>query len=60
MAWLAIQTLINLSAMVVLIPLTGVPFPFISYGGSSLMAALAGIGIYVNALRSRSIERINR
>lgn len=50
-SWLAVQTFINLSAMVALIPLTGVPLPFISYGGSSLVVALAGIGILLNISR---------
>ncbi len=47
-AWVAIQTIINLSAMVALMPLTGVPLPFISYGGSSLIIMLAAVGILVN------------
>jgi len=47
-AWIAIQGLINLSAVAVVLPLTGVPFPFISYGGSSLVSILAGVGILLN------------
>jgi len=47
-AWLGIQVLVNLAAMVALVPLTGVPLPFISYGGSSLVLALTGVGILVN------------
>lgn len=46
--WLGIQSVINLSSMVALIPLTGVPLPFISYGGSSLVANLTAIGILLN------------
>lgn len=49
--WLSVQTLINLSAMVALVPLTGVPLPFISYGGSSLMTMLFGFGILLNISR---------
>lgn len=46
--WLGIQTIINLSSMVALLPLTGVPLPFISYGGSALVANLTAIGILLN------------
>lgn len=49
--WIGIQTLINISAMVALIPLTGVPLPFISYGGSSLIIIFAACGILVNISR---------
>ncbi len=45
------QALVNLGAMVSLIPLTGVPLPFISYGGSSLVVSLAGMGIVYNISR---------
>ena len=46
--WIAYQSLINIGAIVALIPLTGVPLPFISYGGSSLVSLLAAIGIVHN------------
>jgi len=49
--WIGIQTLINISAMVALIPLTGVPLPFISYGGSSLVIMLTSCGILINISR---------
>ena len=55
-SWLGIQICINLAAMVALIPLTGVPLPFISYGGSSLVIALVGIGILLN-ISKYSIKR---
>lgn len=47
-SWLGIQILVNLGAMVSLIPLTGVPLPFISYGGSALLANLVAVGILLN------------
>lgn len=50
--WLGIQAIINLGAMVSLIPLTGVPLPFISYGGSALMVNLTAIGILFNISKS--------
>lgn len=46
--WLGTQIVINLSSMTALLPLTGVPLPFISYGGSALVANLTGIGILLN------------
>lgn len=46
--WLGIQAIINLSSMVALVPLTGVPLPFISYGGSALLANMTAIGILLN------------
>jgi len=46
--WLTIQAFINIAGMVNLIPMTGVPLPFISYGGSAMVASLAAAGILVN------------
>jgi cell division protein FtsW len=42
------QALINLAAVLGLAPLTGIPLPFISYGGSSLVVSLVSIGILLN------------
>lgn len=47
-AFLASQMLINLGAQTALLPLTGVPLPFISYGGSALVVDLCSIGILLN------------
>lgn len=46
--WLLFQSLINIGAILGLIPLTGVPLPLISYGGTSLIVSLFGIGIVMN------------
>lgn len=46
--FIAAQTLINLASQAVLIPLTGVPLPFISYGGSSMLINFLSIGILLN------------
>ena len=46
--WFSAQAFINISGMINLIPMTGVPLLFISYGGSAMMAALAAAGILVN------------
>lgn len=47
-AWLAIQVFVNFSAIIGLLPLTGVPLPFISYGGSSLLFLMIAMGILFN------------
>jgi cell division protein FtsW len=63
-AWFGIQIVVNLGAVTGLLPITGVPLPFLSYGGSSLVVLLAAVGILVNigtapprARRSRSGAR---
>ncbi len=53
--WLGIQSAVNLAAMVSLIPLTGVPLPFVSYGGSALLANLAAVGILLNISKSADL-----
>lgn len=47
-AFFNLQIIINLSAMVNLFPLTGVPLPFLSYGGSNLLISFAMLGILMN------------
>jgi cell division protein FtsW len=47
-AWLGGQAFLNIGSMVALVPLTGLPLPFFSYGGTSLVSMLAGIGIVLN------------
>jgi len=56
-AWIGFQALVNLSAMVAIVPLTGVPLPFISYGGSSLVLSLTAMGILVNISKQRIVEK---
>lgn len=47
-SWVVFQTVINIAAMLSLVPLTGVPLPLISYGGSSLIWTLGALGILLN------------
>lgn len=49
--WIGIQAFLNISSMVALTPLTGVPMPFFSYGGTSLTMILVGVGILLNISR---------
>ncbi len=47
--WIFIQTSINIGVMVGVVPVTGIPLPFISYGKSHLITELAAVGILLNA-----------
>jgi cell division protein FtsW len=47
-AWFGVQIVVNLGGVTGLLPITGVPLPFLSYGGSSLVVSLAAVGILVN------------
>lgn len=54
-AWLGFQAFVNISAMLSLVPLTGIPLPFISYGGTAMFSALAAVGILVNIARQSKV-----
>lgn len=47
-SWIGLQFFINIAAMTRLIPLTGMPIPLISYGGSSMVFTLMGLGVLRN------------
>jgi cell division protein FtsW len=49
--WIFFQTFLNIGGMLNLIPMTGVPLPFISAGGSAMLAGLIAVGILVNISR---------
>jgi cell division protein FtsW len=46
--WITVQTVVNLGGITASLPLTGVPLPFISAGGSSLLTCLAGVGLMLS------------
>lgn len=50
-AWLTFQALINIGVVVSLIPMTGMPLPFLSKGGTSLVVVLAAVGILLSISR---------
>lgn len=50
--WLAAQFFVNIAAMLKIIPLTGVPLPLVSYGGSSMVFSLMGLGILANVSKT--------
>lgn len=55
--WIGFQALINLAAMTALVPLTGIPLPFISYGGSSLILNLFACGILANISKYQVVKK---
>jgi cell division protein FtsW len=57
--WLASQALLNIASTTSSIPFTGIPLPFISFGGSALVSAMAGIGVLLNIGRYRPARAAN-
>jgi len=55
--WIGSQILLNLGSMVAAVPLTGIPLPFISYGGSSLVTVLFATGILLNISKHICYEK---
>jgi len=53
-SWIVLQAFINVGAMIRILPPTGIPLPFISYGGSHLVAELIGVGILLNISKSKN------
>ena len=56
MLWVVLQAFINISVVLGLLPVLGVPLPLISAGGSSLIATLAGIGVVLAVERDRTLN----
>jgi cell division protein FtsW len=54
LSWITAQVLLNLAAVAALVPLTGIPLPFISYGRSSLVMLLYGVGILLHIRKARA------
>jgi hypothetical protein len=50
-SWIAYQAIINVGGITRTVPLTGIPLPFLSYGGSALLSMMAGIGILLSVSR---------
>lgn len=54
------QAFLNIAAMLSLAPLSGLPLPFISHGGTALLTTLAGVGIILNVSRYRKTMKKNQ
>lgn len=52
-SWITFQTFLNIAVMVGLAPVTGIPFPFISAGGTSMVVNVSALGILVNISKHR-------
>ncbi len=55
--WIAFESLLNIAVMTAVIPFTGVPLPFLSYGGSNLVTVLAAVGLLMSISRRRPLMR---
>lgn len=49
--WILVQAFVNIGAVVGVLPITGVPLPFVSFGGSSLLVTMAAAGLLLNVAR---------
>ena len=49
--WIVVQALVNIGAVVGVLPITGVPLPLVSFGGSSMLVLLAATGMLLNVAR---------
>ena len=59
-AWIVGQAVLNIGAVIGLFPVTGVPLPFVSYGGTSLIIAMGGVGVLLNVARQGGTPPLRR
>ena len=59
-AWFGVQAFVNIGAVIGILPITGVPLPFVSYGGSSLVFSMVGAGLLVNVARQARVAPTRR
>jgi cell division protein FtsW len=50
-AWFGVQAIVNIGGVVGILPMTGLTLPFLSYGGSSMIASMAAVGLLLNVAR---------
>jgi cell division protein FtsW len=55
-SWLSFQALVNIGGVTAVLPITGVPLPFVSAGGNAMLVNLAAIGVLVNIARTKTAE----
>jgi cell division protein FtsW len=59
-AWLLVQALVNIGAVLGLLPIMGVPLPLVSYGGSALVPTMLAIGMLLSFARPPGTRRVGR
>jgi cell division protein FtsW len=50
-AWVLVQAMVNIGAVIGVLPVTGIPLPFVSFGGSSLLVTMGATGMLLNVAR---------
>jgi cell division protein FtsW len=60
LAWLSVQMMINIGAMIGLLPLKGITLPFVSYGGTSIIFVMAAVGIVFHISRYTDLTRATK
>ncbi len=55
-AWVGVQAIINIGVVTGTLPVTGIPLPFISFGGTSLLFTMTAVGILLNISRHTTIR----
>ena len=56
-SWIGLQAIVNLGAVTGLLPITGVPLPFVSFGGSALIVTLGAVGVLASIARAGGASR---
>jgi len=51
--WLAAQAIVNIGGVTGILPITGVPLPFVSFGGTALVMAMVGVGVLISVARDQ-------
>lgn len=51
--WLAAQAIVNIGGVTGILPITGVPLPFVSFGGTALVMSMVGVGVLISVARHR-------